>query len=227
MADLATGSGVIINDLSHQFPSASFDGFDISVDQFPEKKPDNWQFHVVDLKKPISEEFHGKFDVVFIRLVITFMESQKEWETIASNAHALLKPGGWVQWVETQISTCLPIVRQKLETTTEGLEKVMSMCVKGVGQRGAWDLRGIGPIFDSLGMVEVKQDAVSSDRLPETRAHSSIAPMLVGLAVGKRMGFSQEELDATEAQARKDIESGAYVRFTIHSTHGRKPIAAY
>ncbi|KAK4495184.1 hypothetical protein PRZ48_013511 [Zasmidium cellare] len=53
------------------------------------------------MKKPFEEKWHGYFDVVHVRLVQAAIQEEKEWELMMRNVTRLLKPGGWLQWVES------------------------------------------------------------------------------------------------------------------------------
>ena len=83
IADVATGTGIFLLDLAKELPTASeFHGFDISPAQFPKAHvPTNVQFHVTDAKKPFPPEFHEKFDVVHLRLLVPAMNGN-DWKTV-------------------------------------------------------------------------------------------------------------------------------------------------
>jgi hypothetical protein len=74
------------------------------------------------------------------------------------------------------------------------------------------------------GLVNVQHDVVSSDRDPETRAgftKNSMVACFGWARSGKDpVPLSPAEIDELEHQAYKDIESGGYVRYDIHTTVG-------
>ncbi|KAM7199966.1 putative methyltransferase protein [Rhypophila sp. PSN 637] len=80
-------------------------GFDISTAQFsaPEMRPSNLQLHEHDVTKPFPEEYHGTFDIVAVRLItegLKGIEDDGDWGAVVKNVAALLKPGGYLQWIE-------------------------------------------------------------------------------------------------------------------------------
>ncbi|KAH7311417.1 S-adenosyl-L-methionine-dependent methyltransferase [Stachybotrys elegans] len=100
VADVATGTGVWMIDLAHRHPDVSFHGFDVDLAQAPppEWLPANAKLDVMDLLKPISDEFAGQFDVVHTRLLMCVISENPA--PILENLMKLLKPGGYLQWGE-------------------------------------------------------------------------------------------------------------------------------
>ena len=72
IADVGTGTAQWLIDISHDFPSAQLDGFDISSDQFPTKAwlPNQITLDELDITKPIPSSLEGKYDVVHIQLFL-------------------------------------------------------------------------------------------------------------------------------------------------------------
>jgi hypothetical protein len=80
------------------------------------------------------------------------------------------------------------------------------------------------------GLSDVEHDVVSSDRVPETRKALTVAslPVLVAFsrmaAIKKAPGaMSLDEVEAAEKEAWKEIESGCYTRYDVHTAIGFKP----
>ncbi|UKZ82806.1 hypothetical protein TrVFT333_010604 [Trichoderma virens FT-333] len=91
IADLGTGTGVWLLDVATQVPpTVQLDGFDISDEQFPHKSnvPDNVNFRITDALSKVPDDLLGKYDVVHIRYL----------------GPILLKPGGYLQWEEGDLS---------------------------------------------------------------------------------------------------------------------------
>ena len=103
VGDLGTGNANWLVDLGTQLPPTStLAGFDISADIFPpaDKRPGNLTLEIHNAIEPFPEEYLGTFDVVHARL-LTYGVKKGEWQIIARNIFALLKPGGWVMFEET------------------------------------------------------------------------------------------------------------------------------
>ncbi|KAL4913605.1 hypothetical protein BDW62DRAFT_220576 [Aspergillus aurantiobrunneus] len=108
VADVATGTGIWLWDaqrfLNHRAGEAdrSFHGFDISPAQFP-APPAGIDFSVHDVLKPFPPEYHNRYDLVHVRMLVTaFVEP--EYQTAVDNLFSILKPGGYLQWMELDFS---------------------------------------------------------------------------------------------------------------------------
>ncbi|KAL8811346.1 MAG: hypothetical protein Q9200_001873 [Gallowayella weberi] len=101
IADLATGTAIWAIDVSHDFPLAYIDGFDINLQQCP---PPEWlPRHVTvrrwDIYFALPPELEGSYDVVYIRLLLLVVKDNDP-RPILRNALRMLKKGGYLQWDE-------------------------------------------------------------------------------------------------------------------------------
>ncbi|KAG8164408.1 hypothetical protein KVR01_006326 [Diaporthe batatas] len=102
IADVATGTGIWLSDLSRQLPSTTqLHGLDISLDQLPPPNltPPNATYHEWDLYTPPPAELRGIFDVVHMRLIGVVIKDAQPARILA-NVAQLLRPGGYLQWEE-------------------------------------------------------------------------------------------------------------------------------
>lgn len=111
IADVACGNGIwaldqAATDLSG-YTELEFTGFDISAAQFPhpETWPKNVKFELWDIKKPPPQQFRNYFDVVNMRLIIAAVSKEEEVHTILQNLQMLLKPGGYLHWLDCDIGS--------------------------------------------------------------------------------------------------------------------------
>lgn len=103
IADVGTGTGAWLADLARDLsPTSSFYGFDIDASKFApaENLPSNIKLETGNALEPPPEQHHGKYDVVHVRL-LKYALKKDDWEIVARNVFALLKPGGWILWEET------------------------------------------------------------------------------------------------------------------------------
>ncbi|KAL4981726.1 hypothetical protein BDW68DRAFT_171972 [Aspergillus falconensis] len=108
VADVATGTGIwlfdarkLLVDRVGESPRY-FHGFDISSAQFPPAS-EGIEFTVQDIFKPFPVEHHNRYDLINVRLLVTaFPES--EFGKVVQNLLTILKPGGYLQWVEIDFS---------------------------------------------------------------------------------------------------------------------------
>lgn len=101
VADLCTGTAIFLREVAQAFPSAECHGFDISDKMFPAQSelPNNVDLHIADIKQSFDSRWLGYFDVVHIRLIEAAMRKD-DWRFVLQNVVTLLRPGGWLQWVE-------------------------------------------------------------------------------------------------------------------------------
>lgn len=117
IADIGTGTGIVLTELAKSLPATcELDGFDISDAQFPSRNnlPENVQLQVADAKETPSQELHGKYDVVFVRY-LNLALSPTDWKVVASNLLLLLKPGGFLQWIESDLLQAARFLRREPE----------------------------------------------------------------------------------------------------------------
>ncbi|GAD99469.1 LaeA-like methyltransferase, putative [Paecilomyces variotii No. 5] len=104
VADVATGTGVWIFEIRDQLTAVptssgserSFHAFDISDAQYP-KQQDKAQLTLHDITKPFPLEYHGRFDLVHVRLLL-FAIRASELPQVVENLIQILAPGGYIQW---------------------------------------------------------------------------------------------------------------------------------
>ncbi|KAL3480545.1 S-adenosyl-L-methionine-dependent methyltransferase [Aspergillus californicus] len=105
IADIATGTGIWPISYSRRVPpTVQIDGFDITDDQFP---PSDWLQSNVSLRtlnifEPVPDELKGQYDVVCIRYFGVLIRNNDP-ECVLRNLVAMLKPGGYIQWVESDV----------------------------------------------------------------------------------------------------------------------------
>ncbi|KAL4875874.1 hypothetical protein BJY04DRAFT_232113 [Aspergillus karnatakaensis] len=108
VADVGTGTGIWLQEArsvlakSSPKPDRYFHGFDISAAQFPPSTT-NFDFSVQDILKPFPQEHHNCYDLVYIRMLVSVL-SKTDYATAVANLLQILKPGGYVQWVELDSS---------------------------------------------------------------------------------------------------------------------------
>ena len=105
IADVATGTGVWLLEVARSYPTATCDGFDISLAQAPAAVwlPSNVSFSEWDMFKPPPANLIGTYDIVHVRLVVLVIQNKDPVSTIR-NLAALLKPNGYIQWDEIDLS---------------------------------------------------------------------------------------------------------------------------
>lgn len=94
IADVATGTGIWIQEVAHEIGTANNDmdlvGFDISSQQYPKNGINDVDLVVHDVTKPFPKEHHGRFDLVNVRLLSYALES-KDLQTAVKNIVDILR----------------------------------------------------------------------------------------------------------------------------------------
>ncbi|KAI8981494.1 S-adenosyl-L-methionine-dependent methyltransferase [Pilobolus umbonatus] len=96
--DIGCGPGSWIKDVCNDYPLCQFTGVDMT-DVFPtDFSATNVKFELGNVLKGLKYA-DNTFDYVNIRLLIIALK-KNEWEIVIKEVYRLLKPGGFVQWVE-------------------------------------------------------------------------------------------------------------------------------
>ncbi|OGM48428.1 hypothetical protein ABOM_003398 [Aspergillus bombycis] len=108
IADIATGTGIWLRDLSRSLSEVPgvqryYHGFDISSAQFP-PADDSIKFSVHDITVPFPEEHWNRYDLVHVRLLVAAL-AEPDYRAAVANIYQLLKPGGYMQWEEIDEET--------------------------------------------------------------------------------------------------------------------------
>lgn len=185
---------------------------------------------VANAKEPLPTELHGVYDVVHIRYLIAGMEPD-EWEPVVRNMLQLLKPGGAIQWEEPALSL-VQHLRGEPDSMTATMTKLSLMFRSGpLQQRFSHGWSTLPAIMEKCGM-RVERDVVSSDRVVESRKALTENGLVALLAFARMMAAKQapgamstEEIDEAEHAAKREMESGCYCRYDVHTAVGFKPVS--
>lgn len=245
VAYIGTGTGVFLRDLSEQVkdPSMELQGFDISADQFPsaDKLARNITLKLGNAKRGLPEEYHGKFDDVNLRLLTAAMDNEQDWHDVALNSMALLKSGGYLEWIEgtlDQVATVLCAVPggdpEFSALFSEGLEGTgcwANSMADPAWSNITWAGSNLAGALKEIGAAEVQQDYTSTDRFLEDRqAYTGmfidVFKTIAGAYVGTPEGFgSMDELREWHAKLQEMAKrKKVYLRYDIHTFVARKAL---
>ncbi|KAI0131210.1 hypothetical protein F4814DRAFT_445352 [Daldinia grandis] len=231
IADIATVTGRFLLRVRELYPNATLEGLDISPALFPPKSrlSSNVALTLLDIKQPVPEELHSKFDVVHVRMIVAGM-LPNDWASAVDNLTRMLKPGGFLQWEECDFIS-LKHLRGGIDSQVEALRfmgRAFSNALRDNFSHGWNTLSGH---MQAAGLNPVIKDIVSSDRVPETRGKSTfngIQPQFKWARLMTERGapnaMTPQEIDRLEEKALEEIVSGSYVRYDIYVICGRKPL---
>ncbi|ROV86946.1 hypothetical protein VMCG_10773 [Cytospora schulzeri] len=177
VADIGTGTGHFLQCLQKLYPDAILDGYDVSSAMYPDKTPANVSLKVLDMKKPVPEELHGKYDLVHARMMVAAV-LPGEWTSIVSNLAQLIRPGGWIQWEECDFLSSKYLRGEKLETSrVDTVVETSHKWREEMRERFQCGWSTLPADMRAAGLLFTESDCVSSDRLPETRKKTGMNGM--------------------------------------------------
>ncbi|KAF2726554.1 hypothetical protein EJ04DRAFT_530178 [Polyplosphaeria fusca] len=244
IADIGAGSGSWLLDVAKSLPSTcQLTGFDITPSAFPppETWPSNLSFKLHDMFLPFPASEVGAYDVVAVRFTSS-VAAREEWARSIANLMTLLKPGGWLQWIDScnfALYNSTPgTSRAACQEIYDGLDPFRHKAdpVIGLMMREARNLRR-DDVFRGLGLVDVHEDVFSSDRLQDIEGKARdkatrnimvcFLACLEGLVAVEGSGWTNERIERLREKAMKEIDEGVYHTLDQVCIIGRKPDAAY
>lgn len=203
----------------------------ISTEQFPLKEawPKNLSFHAQSILDPFPEEDLGTYDLVGVR-AFAFVLAGEQWQNAVKNLITLLKPGGYLQWIDGDMSD------PKLFQTEAGASRAGCLetneawmaLTRKTGRRGN-ECFGLKNWFVGGGLVEVGEDVFSTDRVPEVReaftktTYFAIRKMLFKMEEMGVEGWSMERAERVAGQLDKELEGGkVYITVPIVCVIGKR-----
>ncbi|KAF2159240.1 hypothetical protein M409DRAFT_30246 [Zasmidium cellare ATCC 36951] len=210
IADIGTGTGIVVLDLEKSLPSST-------------QLHGNVSLRVYDAKQPPCKELRNKYDVIHLRYLNSGM-GEEDWEVVTQNIFTMLKPGGYIQWLESDFGGARGLRANPFTTAHvhEEIHRIMRPQLK----HWSFAPRELEDILLNQGFQDVRQEVLSTDRIPELRRAWSLIEIgaMEGFFPGLRHGFSEgecrEKLNAMKEEAQGDV----YVRWNIHVWIGRKPL---
>ncbi|KAJ5124451.1 S-adenosyl-L-methionine-dependent methyltransferase [Penicillium bovifimosum] len=161
IADIGTGTGIWLHDLSRQFPNAQFHGFDISEEQYPAPGflPSNVRLSYLDILKEIPSEYVGKYDVVHARLLVQVVN-----QAGGDPRPQCKEPGGYLQWEEPNDDAGnRKLVKADPSNSTEHTEKLLAGLNARFQSKSAWSAN-LAETFTEQGLQNVqKQEFETGD----------------------------------------------------------------
>lgn len=229
VADVACGTGTwTLKVASNPYQCC---GLDMSSGQFPKLPPANCTFGTLNILNEIPQEMQNRFDVVHMRLLVVGLTGD-DWHTAAANALKMLKPGGWLQWCESNFET-LNALQAESGASTRSMRALFHTLMSEARNHGKFsgDVERLFETVQAAGCQQCSEDIVSSDRVSSTRAevtpvqHQAMAKVIKTMA-DQRNADSEwmSKIERLIEQCEAEIAGGkAYWRWDIHTVIGQKP----
>ncbi|KAG0002020.1 hypothetical protein BGZ80_011771 [Entomortierella chlamydospora] len=222
VADLGCGPATWTMDMATELTSVNFVGVDISPIYPQAIHPRNCNFYKEDILNGISQP-DKTFDVVYQRNVSIGFTAEN-WRRSIQEAYRLLKPGGWFESVESDVS-----VQEAGPFTNMCFENMrLSMAPRNIDPS---IVRSLDRLMVSAGFVDVqvKEYCVplgewggKMGQLWKQNVMSVLETVKPHLAKAGRITESQVS-DMVQNMAKETQEYRSYQ--TIYVTLGRKPVS--
>ncbi|KAI1173221.1 S-adenosyl-L-methionine-dependent methyltransferase [Nemania sp. FL0916] len=239
IADIGTGTGVWLLDVATSLPpTCQLTGFDITASTFPARQswPPNVCFKAQDMLLPFPASEIGTYDVVAARFVSS-ASTRAEWSRTIANLSTLLKPGGWLQWIDScnfaLYNSVAGTSRAACQEIYDGLEpfRAKDDLVIGLMMREPANARR-EDVLRGLGFVDVHEDVFSTDRLQDPKLQlrekgtrnilSCFLGCLEELAGVEGSDWNKERVERLREAAMKEVDNGVYHTLDQVCIVGRK-----
>ncbi|GFG02124.1 hypothetical protein IFM61606_03483 [Aspergillus udagawae] len=225
IADVGTGTGIWLTDLADEFPATvQLDGLDISFDAAPPRDwlPPNMSLHHWDIKADVPEHLVGVYDVVNVRHFV-FVLQQADLKGVLDNLFRLLKPGGYLQWTDFDMSS-LRVEKINPDIKVDAQVKLMELFqANDTRLRSAWGA-SLPSLFAQSGFTNVESDVKDAPPHLAVALHECGMLATEVLARNKAGGNEQmvQQLRQTLAEAAKETREGSVLAFTRLTVVGQK-----
>jgi ubiquinone/menaquinone biosynthesis C-methylase UbiE len=239
IADIGTGTGIWLLDVAKSLPpTCQLTGFDVTSSAWPPSQtlPPNVSFKIQDMLLPFPASEIGTYDVVAVRFV-SGATTRAEWAHSIKNLVTLLKPGGWLQWIEScnfsLYNSVAGTSRAACQEIYDGLEPFRSKedVVIGMMMRERKNVRR-EDVFREVGLVDVHEDVFSTDRLqdPELQLRDKGTRNAIVCFLGcledlvgvEGSGWSKERIERVKEAAMREVDKGVYHTLDQVCIVGRK-----
>ncbi|SMY22377.1 unnamed protein product [Zymoseptoria tritici ST99CH_1A5] len=172
-----------------------------------------------DLNKPSLLEI-GQFDFITLNLLHTTLRSDK-WDSITTRLIQLLKPGGWIQWVDWDPSTLrIAGVRPGTPDAT-ALRALLRRYTDTLSGRQIGSTYRIEATFKQQGLVEIDSDMYPI--APEVEFTKNVVEGVV-MELEEWGVLGREEAKKLKAEVGEEVEKGGVLIWWDLWCHiGRKP----
>lgn len=239
IADIGTGTGIWLLDVAKTLaPTCQLTGFDLTSSAFPPSHtwPPNVSFRVQDMLLPFPPSEVGTYDVVAARF-LSSATTRADWARTVENLATLLKPGGWLQWVDScnfaLYNSAAGTSRAACQEIYDGLQpfRPADGAVIGLMMREPNNVRR-EDVFRELGLVNVHEDVFSTDRLqePELELREKGTRNVIACFLGcletlvevEGSGWTKERIERVKGEAMREIGNGVYHTLDQVCIVGRK-----
>ncbi|KAI5921202.1 S-adenosyl-L-methionine-dependent methyltransferase [Camillea tinctor] len=224
IADVGTGTGIWLTDIAAVLPpSAQLDGLDISFDAAPPSSwlPPNVRLQHWDVTEDVPDDLAEKFDIVNIRH-FCFVFKNGDIQSVLKNLARLLKPGGYLQWGDPDISS-FRIEKTDPKNKVDALTKLVNMFQgQDARLRPTW-VSELPRHFSEAGLGNIESDI--KDASPHLTIALHDCSLMMNELVMRKMKNEQalQGLKTLMLEVGKETREGSCWAATRWTVIGRKP----
>ncbi|KAK2599127.1 hypothetical protein QQS21_005388 [Conoideocrella luteorostrata] len=158
IADVGTGTGVWLLDLRQELdPTAELVGIDVDISQAAPKQwlPENISLREWSVFTDVPDDLVEMFDIVNLRLFSFVIENDPA--PVLRKLTRLLKPGGHLQWSETDVRSCR-IDTSSPDVPTDALTELWEQTVQNDPRLYHSWARDLPQVLKTEGLINVLAD---------------------------------------------------------------------
>ncbi|KAF9059006.1 S-adenosyl-L-methionine-dependent methyltransferase [Rhodocollybia butyracea] len=223
--DSAAGTGIWLLDVSRKVHSnVSLTGIDISQRHFPTQYPQNVTFAVHTVTN-LPESWSSRFSLVNQRLIFGAL-THEQWGMALSELYRILKPGGWIQLLESSPETSISSGSMKRYADAFAAAFVNSGLVSNLTE--TLDQR-----LEHTGFVNVQKRTTALPRLDsqdvdfefkgQKRLIMASIPTLKPAFLATGMFESEDEIDALHKGIDEEWNAPSQFRWHYTVAYAQKP----
>ncbi|KAG8163076.1 hypothetical protein KVR01_007554 [Diaporthe batatas] len=223
VADIGSGTGIWLLDARDRLPKSSqLVGLDISFDAAPppEAFPANITFQKWDVRDPIPDEFCCTFDIINVRFMV-FVVRKEEVPLVVDKFIQMLKPGGFLQWVEPDNQTVHGELTKSVNKKTS-IEELMSLLQSQDPRLNPKWVPDLPDVFSDRGLSDVDADVHTTPPHWGYLMHECGLIMHELIARKTQNEHMAAELKRLLPLAVEETKKGAYLATTKYVVTGRK-----
>jgi len=223
IADVGTGTGIWLTDLSRRLPSSvNLDGIDISFDAapLPEWLPPNMTLFHWDIKQEVPVDLIEKYDVLQIRN-FAFVLQDNEISDVLGKLNKMIKPGGYLQWAEPDMSS-FRIEKTGVKNEVAALSQLLQLS-QGQDSRlkPTWVSR-LPSLFSDAGFHDILSDVQDASPHLAIAMHECNLPIHDLVARKTNNTSLIQELRKLMPEVLRETREGSYWAFTRWTVIGQK-----
>ncbi|KAI0387987.1 S-adenosyl-L-methionine-dependent methyltransferase [Hypomontagnella monticulosa] len=224
IADVPTGTGVFLTDISARLPStAQLDGLDISLKATPPAGwlPPNVSFRQWDIKQAVPDDLVEKYDAVHVRLLM-FVLHDDEILGILQKFTKLLKPGGYLQWGEGDISS-IRIEKTHPDNKIDAITQLVKIFKSQDTRLTPTWVTKLPALMESAGLDNIQVDTRDGPSYLNFAMHEASLMLPEVMVRTTRNQTFAKEVEQILPEAVEETRKGAMWSFPKCTVVGRKP----